>query len=64
MSRGEEGTTIGNVTLVAFFLAIGAIGLLIAGVSRVLKGAIGVGIVLFVLAVALGSGAGAVAAYA
>ena len=52
------------MTLVAFFLAIGAIGLLIAGVSRVLKGAIGVGIVLFVLAVALGSGAGAVAAYA
>jgi len=64
MSPGEEGTTIGTVTLVAFFLAVGAIGLLIAGVSRVLKGAIGVGIVLFVLAVALGSGAGAVAAYA
>ena len=64
MSQGEEGTTIGHVTLVALFLAIGAIGLLIAGVSRVLKGAIGVGIVLFVLAVALGSGAGAVAAYA
>ena len=64
MSQGEEGTTIGHVTLLALFLAVGAIGLLIAGVSRVLKGAIGVGIVLFVLAVALGSGAGAVAAYA
>ena len=52
------------MTLVAFFLAVGALGLLIAGISRVLNGRVGVGIVLFVLAVAVGSGAGAVAAYA
>jgi len=49
---------------VAFFLAVGTIGLLIAAVLRVINGRIGVGIVLFVMAVALGSGAGAVAAYA
>lgn len=52
------------MTLLAFFLAVGAIGLLIAGVFRVVNGRIGVGIVLFVMAVAVGSGAGAVAAYA
>ena len=62
MPRGERATTIGSVRLIAFFLAIGAIGLLIAGVLRVLKGAIWVGVFLFVLAVALGGGAGAFAA--
>ena len=50
--------------LIAFFLAVGAIGLLIAAVLRVMKGAIAVGIVLFVLAVAVGGGAGAFAAAA
>jgi hypothetical protein len=48
----------------AFFFAVGAIGLLIAAVLRVVNGRVGVGIVLFVMALALGSGAGAIAAYA
>ena len=64
MPGGEAGTTIAGVMLVAFFFAVGALGLLIAGVARVMKGRIGAGIVLFVLAVALGSGAGAFAAAA
>ena len=64
MPEGEEATTIGSVTLVAFFFAVGAVGLLIAAIARVVKGAIGVGIVLFVLAVALGGAAGAFAAAA
>jgi hypothetical protein len=64
MPQGEGGTTIGTVMLMAFFFAVGAIGLLIAAVFRVVNGRIGVGIVLFVIALALGSGAGAIAAYA
>ena len=64
MPRGEEAATIGSVMLVAFFFAVAALGLLIAGVSRVMKGRIGLGIVLFVLAVVLGGGAGAFAAAA
>ncbi|HEX4819127.1 MAG TPA: hypothetical protein VFV00_02890 [Acidimicrobiales bacterium] len=52
------------MTLLAFFFAVGAVGLLIAAVARVVKGAIGVAIVLFVLAVALGGAAGGFAAAA
>jgi len=52
------------MTLVAFFFAVAAIGLLIAAVSRVVNGRIGVGVVLFVMAIAIGGGAGAIAAYA
>jgi hypothetical protein len=52
------------VTILAFFLAVGAIGFLIAAVSRIVNGRIGVGIILFVMALAVGGGAGALAAYA
>ena len=49
---------------VAFTLAVGALALVVAAFVSIFRGRVGLAIVLFVLAVAIGSSAGAVAAYA
>ena len=64
MPEADAGPTIGNVMIIAFFLAVGAAGLLIAAVTRVLNGRIGAGVVFAVMFLVLGGMAGAFAAAA
>jgi hypothetical protein len=52
------------VTFFALGMAVGALLLLIAGISSILKGRVAVGLVLGVLALLIGGGAGTIAAYA
>ena len=53
-----------GVTLLAFIFAFAALGLFIAAVSSILKGRIGAVILFGAVAVFIGGGAGAIAAYA
>lgn len=52
-----------SVTFIALTMAVAAIALLVAGISNIFKGHVGVGALMGVIALIIGSGAGAVAAY-
>jgi hypothetical protein len=53
-----------GMTLLAFILGFAALGLFIAAISNIAKGSFGAAILFGVVAVFIGGGAGAIAAYA
>ena len=53
-----------GMTLLAFILGFAALGLFVAAISNIAKGRFGAAILFGMVAVFIGSGAGAIAAYA
>jgi hypothetical protein len=50
--------------ILAFILAVGAFGMLAGAISYIVKGRVGTGIIVGVMALLVGSGAASLAAYA